>query len=97
MQTAALRNLGLNIRRAKVARKGDQITNKFYITDQKSSEKIVKSARLQVHRRGGCGDPAWSCVAPLHSLCGVPGAMPAWQLDHACSCMATESCTCSAV
>eukprot|EP00891_Asterochloris_glomerata_P004493 jgi/Astpho2/4493/e_gw1.00067.472.1_t len=45
--TAALRNLGLNIRRAKVARKGDQITNKFYITDQKSSEKIVKSARLQ--------------------------------------------------
>ena len=52
VQTAALRNLGLNIRRAKVARKGDQITNKFYITEQKSSEKIVKSARLQVHRSG---------------------------------------------
>ena len=66
-----MRNLGLNIRRAKVARKGDQITNKFYITDQKSSEKIVKSARLQVslaqlHRSSGCGDPARSCVTLLH-------------------------------
>jgi len=35
---AALRNLGLNIRRAKVSAAGG--ANKFFITDSKSSEKV---------------------------------------------------------
>lgn len=48
MQVAALKNLGLNIRRAKL----DQTTsgrnkNTFYITDATTSEKILKSARLE--------------------------------------------------
>jgi UTP:GlnB (protein PII) uridylyltransferase len=45
--TAALKNLGLNIRRAKVKPKGDMMVNKFYITDAHTSEKILKSARLE--------------------------------------------------
>lgn len=45
---AALKNLGLNIRRAKL----DQTTsgrnkNTFYITDATTSEKVLKSARLE--------------------------------------------------
>ncbi|MEW5302544.1 MAG: hypothetical protein WDW36_005319 [Sanguina aurantia] len=46
----ALKNLGLNIRRAKLAKKGGVETsnvNVFYITDATTSEKIVKSARLE--------------------------------------------------
>lgn len=44
--TAALRNLGLNIRRAKLAA-APGAPNKFYITDAATSEKIVKSSRLE--------------------------------------------------
>ena len=46
MQIAALKNLGLNIRRAKI-RPGSQKSNKFYITDAKTSDKIVLSSRLE--------------------------------------------------
>lgn len=44
--TAALRNLGLNIRRAKLAA-APGAPNKFFITDAATSEKIVKSSRLE--------------------------------------------------
>ena len=44
-QIAALKNLKLNIRRAKL--KGQGGTNKFYITDALTSEKITKSRRLE--------------------------------------------------
>lgn len=44
----ALKNLGLNIRRAKLAQKaGAKVENVFYITDADTSEKIVRSARLE--------------------------------------------------
>uniref|UniRef100_A0A7R9VPS9 Uncharacterized protein n=1 Tax=Chlamydomonas euryale TaxID=1486919 RepID=A0A7R9VPS9_9CHLO len=42
-QVSALRSLGLNIRKAKVA--GDM--NEFYITESVTSEKVIKSARLE--------------------------------------------------
>jgi hypothetical protein len=44
-QIAALKNLKLNIRRAKL--KGQGGLNKFYITDAYTSEKITKSRRLE--------------------------------------------------
>lgn len=49
MQTAALKNLGLNIRRAKIKKTADDklVVNKFYITDAHSSEKILRSSRLE--------------------------------------------------
>ena len=49
MQTAALKNLGLNIRRAKIKKTEDDkmVTNKFYITDANTSEKILRSSRLE--------------------------------------------------
>ena len=49
LQTAALKNLGLNIRRAKIKRTKDEklVTNKFYITDHITSEKILRSKRLE--------------------------------------------------
>lgn len=44
----ALKNLGLNIRRAKLTQKaGIKTENVFYITDADTSEKIVRSARLE--------------------------------------------------
>lgn len=44
----ALKNLGLNIRRAKIAQKSNNLVqNAFYITEASTSEKIVKSARLE--------------------------------------------------
>jgi UTP:GlnB (protein PII) uridylyltransferase len=43
--TAALRNLGLNIRRAKLSGAGGD--NTFYITEAATSEKIVRSGRLE--------------------------------------------------
>jgi UTP:GlnB (protein PII) uridylyltransferase len=44
----ALKNLNLNIRRAKVDReKQGQTLNTFYLTDAQTSEKIIKSARLE--------------------------------------------------
>jgi hypothetical protein len=46
MQITALKNLGLNIRKAKVLTGGRQV-NTFYITDAETSEKILKSARLE--------------------------------------------------
>ena len=45
VQIAALKNLKLNIRRAKI--KAGAGANKFYITDALTSEKILKSARLE--------------------------------------------------
>lgn len=47
--TAALKNLGLNIRRAKIKKTSDDklVVNKFYITDAISSEKILRSSRLE--------------------------------------------------
>lgn len=45
LQVAALKNLKLNIRRAKIKAGGGPI--KFYITDALTSEKILKSARLE--------------------------------------------------
>lgn len=51
MQVTALKNLGLNIRRAKLVKKAGVEAvvnvNVFYITDALTSEKIVKSARLE--------------------------------------------------
>ncbi len=47
-QVTALKNLGLNIRRAKVGFKsGSKTENTFYITDADTSEKVIKSARLE--------------------------------------------------
>jgi len=44
----ALKNLGLNIRRAKLQQKTNATSqNTFYITEATTSEKIVKSARLE--------------------------------------------------
>lgn len=44
----ALKNLGLNIRRAKLVEKGASgPRNVFYITDAQTSEKIVRSVRLE--------------------------------------------------
>ncbi|KAL3157875.1 hypothetical protein ABBQ32_012286 [Trebouxia sp. C0010 RCD-2024] len=47
--TAALKNLGLNIRRAKIKKTQDEkmVINKFYITDAVTSEKILRSSRLE--------------------------------------------------
>jgi len=47
MQMRSLKNLGLNIRRAKI-RPGDSgKLHKFYITDSNTAEKITRSARLE--------------------------------------------------
>lgn len=47
MQIAALRNLKLNISRAKLRQKAGKQRNRFYITDKRTSDKVVKSARLE--------------------------------------------------
>lgn len=47
---ATLRNLGLNIVRAKLDSSDPDSKNRFYVTDAETSEKIVKSARLEVIR-----------------------------------------------
>lgn len=49
VQTAALKNLGLNIRRAKIKKTQDEkmVINKFYITDAVTSEKVLRSSRLE--------------------------------------------------
>lgn len=49
LQTAALKNLGLNIRRAKIKKTQDDklVINKFYITDAVTSEKVLRSSRLE--------------------------------------------------
>lgn len=44
----ALKNLGLNIRRAKLVQQpGSPKRNTFYITDAQTSEKVMRSARLE--------------------------------------------------
>ncbi|CAD7695727.1 unnamed protein product [Ostreobium quekettii] len=43
----ALRNLGLNIKRAKVDSSDPASRHRFYVTDAATSEKIVKSSRLE--------------------------------------------------
>jgi hypothetical protein len=51
MQIASLRNLGLSIRRAKLqGGDGSAKEHKFYITDARTSEKILKSSRLEEMR-----------------------------------------------
>lgn len=48
----ALKNLGLNIRRAKIDQTDPNSKNKFYITDASTSEKVVKRCvgrRANVH------------------------------------------------
>ena len=50
VQVAALRNLKLNISRAKLRQKKGSPNiqrNRFYITDQRTSDKVTKSARLE--------------------------------------------------
>ena len=44
---ATLRNLGLNIVRAKIDTSDPDSRNRFYVTDRVTSEKIIKSARLE--------------------------------------------------
>lgn len=50
LQITALKNLGLNIRRAKL---GTTQESTFYLTESSTSEKIVKSARLEEIRMTG--------------------------------------------
>ena len=45
--TAALKSHNLNIRRAKIRTKNGMAVHKFYITDARTSEKVVKSARIE--------------------------------------------------
>lgn len=45
--TAALKAQKLNIRRAKIRTKNGMAVHKFYITDARTSEKVVKSARIE--------------------------------------------------
>lgn len=47
--TAALKSLGVNIRRAKLTAAGEcgNQVHKFYLTDARTSEKIVKSAKIE--------------------------------------------------
>ena len=47
LQTAALKSLGLNIRRAKLRTKNGMSINKFFLTDARTSEKVIKSARIE--------------------------------------------------
>lgn len=43
----ALRNLGLNIKKAKLSSDAKDKVNKFFITDAATSEKVVKSAKIE--------------------------------------------------
>lgn len=45
--TAALKSHNLNIRRAKIRTKNGLAVHKFYITDARTSEKVIKSARIE--------------------------------------------------
>ena len=45
--TAALKSHNLNIRRAKIRTKKGMAVHKFFITDARTSEKVVKSARIE--------------------------------------------------
>jgi hypothetical protein len=47
LQIASLKALGLNIRRAKLTEAG---AHRFYVTDSRTSEKVIKSAKLEVIR-----------------------------------------------
>lgn len=52
-QVAALKNLGLNIKRAKLQRGDGGVRHKFFITDLHTSEKVHAISRLLelLHRR----------------------------------------------
>lgn len=56
----ALKNLGLNIRRAKIDQTDPNSKNKFYITDASTSEKVVKRCAHEVdchhHDRHHCNN-----------------------------------------
>ena len=45
--TAALKSHNLNIRRAKIRTKNGMAVHRFFITDARTSEKVVKSARIE--------------------------------------------------
>lgn len=47
MQTESLKNLGLNIRRAKLSSGDKGAVHKFFITDARTSEKVVKSDKIE--------------------------------------------------
>lgn len=47
LQVRSLKNLNLNIRRAKIRPGETGKKHKFYVTDSHSAEKITKSARLE--------------------------------------------------
>ena len=48
-QIAALKNLGLNIQRAKLENPGEDVEgrNTFYVTEETTGEKVTTSARLE--------------------------------------------------
>jgi len=58
VQVAALKNLGLNIRRAKLKRDEEQgvIKHKFFITDRLTADKVAGCAHPP-----SCLDLVWSC------------------------------------
>ena len=47
LQAAAIKGLGLNIRRAKIA---EDAGHTFYVTDARTSEKVTKSAKIEEMR-----------------------------------------------
>lgn len=44
---AALKSMNLNVRRAKIKAKDGNIKNKFFVTDSRTADKVMKSARLE--------------------------------------------------
>lgn len=50
-QITALKSLGLNIRKAQVGPSKAGVSKEFYVTEAVTSEKIVKSARLEEIRQ----------------------------------------------
>ena len=75
-QVAALKNLKLNIRRAKIKAAADGThVHKFFITDANTSEKILKSARLEEIR-----------LTILNNLLQVPPPRTCEQSPARCKC-----------
>eukprot|EP00889_Picochlorum_renovo_P000523 jgi/Picre1/27553/NNA_000520.t1 len=63
--TAALRNLGLNIRRAKLKTKNGMAIHKFFLTDARNSEKIVKEREEKLSMRNNVGSNEVDYEHPL--------------------------------
>lgn len=67
LQVTSLKNLGLNIVRAKLAGAPGREANTFYVTDAVSSEKILRSGQIEEirmvrARRGGAGTVCKVCA-----------------------------------